>query len=72
MSVKDAESRITMEPAFLNKTETCEALGGCSIAYLDQEVRAGRINPQLCAGRVVFTPVEVRRYAAECPSWEPK
>jgi hypothetical protein len=72
VSGADTPTQIAMEPAFLGKKDTCKALGGCSIAYLDSEVRKGRINPQVCAGRVVFTPAEIRRYAAECAHWEPK
>jgi hypothetical protein len=71
-SRSDTPVQITMEPAFLNKKDTCAALGGISVRKLEQEVRRGRITPQVFAGRVMFTPAEVRRYAAEQPTWEPR
>lgn len=67
-----APVQIAMEPAFLNKQDTCAALGRISIRKLEEEMRLGRINPQVFAGRVVFTPAEIRRYAATQPAWEPK
>lgn len=72
MSAGIPQVQIGMEPAFLSKKDTCAALGGVSIRYLEEEMRKGRINPQVFAGRVVFTPEEIRRYAAEQPAWEPK
>lgn len=72
MSGMDAAVTIGLEPVFLNKKDTCAALGGISVRKLEQEMRAGHITPQVFAGRVVFTPAEIRRYAAEQPSWEPK
>lgn len=71
-SATGASVQIAMEPVFLNKKDTCAALGGISIRKLEEEMRMGRINPQLFAGRVMFTPAEIRRYAAEQPAWEPK
>jgi hypothetical protein len=67
-----APVQIGMEPVFLNKKDACAALGGISIRKLEEEMRLRRIHPQVFAGRVVFTPAEIRRYAAEQPAWEPK
>lgn len=64
--------QVVMEPAFLGKEATALALGGISIRKLDEFVRAGDINPQVIAGRVVFTPEEIRRFAATMPAWEPR
>lgn len=72
MSAGIPPAQISMEPAFLSKKDTCAALGGISIRYLEEEMRRGAINPQTLAGRTVFTPEEIRRYAAEQPAWEPK
>jgi hypothetical protein len=39
---------------------------------LRAEMVAGRINAQLVGKKIVFRPDELRRYANELPSWEPK
>ncbi|MBE5496857.1 hypothetical protein E3G44_004362 [Mycobacteroides abscessus] len=64
-------THLIMEPVFLNKEETAAALGGISLSKLNELMKAGRINPQVLDGRVMFTPDEIRRFAAECPAWEP-
>lgn len=62
---------VAVEPAFLDKTAVCVMLGNISIDKLDQLIRSGDIIAQKVGKRVVITPDEVRRFAAECPSWEP-
>lgn len=62
---------VAVEPAFLDKTTVCSMLGNISIDKLDQLIRSGEIVAQKVGKRVVITPDEVRRFAAECPSWEP-
>lgn len=64
-------THLIMEPVFLNKEETTAALGGISLRKLNELMKAGRIIPRVLDGRIMFTPDEVRRFAAECPSWEP-
>ncbi|HXD25372.1 MAG TPA: hypothetical protein VN609_05535 [Propionibacteriaceae bacterium] len=68
----DDDVVIAMEPLFLNKEATCKALGGISRERLEQLMRAGQIVPKMIGSRVVFPLAEVRRFARECPSWEPK
>ncbi|PKQ59815.1 hypothetical protein B5566_02705 [Mycobacterium sp. MHSD3] len=60
-----------MEPVFVNKEATMAALGGISLSKLNELIKAGRINPQVLDGRVMFAPDEIRRFAAECPFLEP-
>ncbi len=64
-------THLIMEPVFLNKEETASALGGISLRKLNELIKAGRIVPRALDGRVMFTPDEIRRFAAECPDWEP-
>jgi hypothetical protein len=47
-------------------------LGGLSIPQLEIYMRRGEIVPRRLGKRVVFTVAEVRRFASERPSWEPK
>lgn len=63
---------VTIEPEFLDKKTTCHVLGGISEDKLEQLMRAGEIVPKVIGGRTVFPVAEVRRFASECPSWEPK
>lgn len=63
---------VTVEPEFVDKTTACAMLGGISREKLEALMRAGEIVPQVIGHRVVFRVAEVRRFAAECPSWEPK
>lgn len=62
----------TVEPEFLDKKTTCHVLGGISRERLEQLMRAGQIVPKMIGSRVVFPLAEVRRFARDCPSWEPK
>lgn len=64
-------TQIIMEPVFVNKEDTLAALGGISLRKLNELMKAGRIVPRVLDGRVMFTPEEIRRFAAECPEWEP-
>jgi len=64
-------THLIMEPVFLNKEETAAALGGISLRKLNELIKARRIFPRALDGRVMFTPDEVRRFAADCPAWEP-
>ncbi|KAA1248233.1 helix-turn-helix domain-containing protein [Mycobacterium simiae] len=61
-----------MEPEFIDKNTTCLVLGGISHDRLESLMRAGEIVPKMIGGRVVFPLAEVRRFARECPSWEPR
>lgn len=63
---------VAMEPVFVDKETARKVLGNLSRAKLDELIRAGRINPQVIDGRVVFTPSELRRFAQACPDWEPR
>lgn len=67
-----SEISIVIEPEFLDKKTTCHVLGGISQDRLEQLMRAGLIVPRVIGARVVFPVEEVRRFARECPSWEPK
>jgi hypothetical protein len=49
-----------------------QLLGGISVFKLDQLMRAGEIEAKVIGKRVVFDLDEVRRFAKELPSWEPK
>jgi hypothetical protein len=64
--------RVAIEPEFLDKKTTCLVLGGISEDRLEALMRAGEIVPKTIGSRVVFPVAEVRRFARECPSWEPK
>jgi len=63
---------VSIEPEFLDKAATCNMLGGISLDKLETLMRAGEIVPKVIGKRVVFAVAEVRRFARECPSWEPK
>ena len=63
---------VALEPVLVDKETAAQALGNISIVKLEELMRAGRINPQIIDRRVVFTPDELRRFAAECPAWEPR
>lgn len=72
--ISEPRSRIpvTIEPEFLDKKATCAMLGGISVFKLDEFMRAGEIVPAMVGNRVMFRPSEIRRFARECPSWEPR
>jgi len=63
---------VSIEPEFLDKKTTCHVLGDISLDRLEALMRAGEIVPKVIGSRVVFPVAEVRRFAQECPSWEPK
>jgi hypothetical protein len=63
---------VAIEPEFLDKKTTCHVLGGISQDQLERFMRAGEIVPKVIGSRVVFPVAEVRRFARECPSWQPK
>lgn len=63
---------VSVLPLLLDKETTAQMLGGISVYKLDELVRAGRISAKQIDRRVVFEVDEVRRFAAECPSWEPR
>lgn len=71
MNRETRDTQITMEPLLLSRDEAAAALGGISTSKLDELYKAGRINPRVLDGRVMFAPDELRRFAAECPAWEP-
>jgi hypothetical protein len=66
------EAVVSVEPEFLDKPTTCQMLGGISLDKLEALMRAGQIVPRRIGKSVVFPVAEVRRFARECPSWEPK
>ena len=72
MSVAEPAVTVSMEPEFLDKETTCQVLGGISAVVLDRLVRKGEITPKVIGSRVVFPVEEVRRFARDCKSWEPK
>jgi hypothetical protein len=63
---------VSIEPELLDKPTTCAVLGGISIDKLEALMRAGEIVPRRIGNRVVFPVAEIRRFASECPSWEPR
>ena len=63
---------VTIEPELVDKKTACQMLGGISTDYLETRMRAGDIVPRMVGKRVVFAVEEVRRFARECPSWEPR
>jgi hypothetical protein len=63
---------VSLEPEFLDKATTCQVLGNISEDRLEALMRGGQITPRMIGKRVVFPVSEVRRFARECPSWEPK
>ncbi|WP_232002805.1 helix-turn-helix domain-containing protein [Mycobacterium sp. 1245801.1] len=72
MSGTAAPARVVMEPELLSKKDAAQALAGMSTRELDRYVRRGAITPRMLGSRVVFTRDEVRRFATELPTWEPK
>lgn len=65
------EVEVVMEPVFVDKATAAKALGNISQTKLKELMHAGRIHGVMLGGRVMFTPDEIRRFAATCPSWEP-
>jgi hypothetical protein len=72
MSATDQAAPAALEPLFVDKKTAAQLLGNISLRKLNELMYAGRINPQMIDGRTVFAPAELRRFAAECPSWEPR
>jgi hypothetical protein len=60
-----------IEPALVAFAKACQLLS-MGKDTLRAEMVAGRINAQLVGKKIVFRPDELRRYAAELPSWEPR
>lgn len=71
MTTTRIDVAVTVEPAFVDKAGAAQMLGNISERKLNELIADGRINPQTIDARVVFTPDEVRRFAAACPAWEP-
>ncbi|DAZ90291.1 MerR family transcriptional regulator [Mycobacteroides abscessus] len=71
MTDVDDNAVVQMEPIFVGKKTAARALGEISMNKLNELIRAGRINPRILDGRVMFAPEELRRFAADLPSWEP-
>lgn len=67
-----ADVQVVVEPPFVDRETTAKLLGGISTDKLDQLVRAGEIAAKTVGKRVVFEVSEVRRFARECPAWEPR
>jgi hypothetical protein len=63
---------IVMEPVFIDRPTTRQLLANISDRKLDELIKAGRINPKMIDGKIVFTVEEIRRFAVDCPSWEPR
>ncbi|MEV5360610.1 helix-turn-helix domain-containing protein [Micrococcus luteus] len=63
---------VQLEPPFVDKNTAAQLLGNISTDKLEQLVRAGEIAAKTVGKRVVFEPDEIRRFARECPSWEPR
>lgn len=63
---------VSVEPELVDKQTACAMLGGISLDKLEALMRAGEIVPRVIGKRVVFPVDEVRRFAGELPSWEPK
>ncbi|MEW5810312.1 hypothetical protein ACXYX3_17915 [Mycobacterium sp. C3-094] len=72
MTLSEPAVSVVIEPEFLDKATTCQVLGGISHDRLEVLMRAGEITPKVIGSRVVFPVEEVRRFARECKSWEPK
>lgn len=63
---------VTIEPELVDKPTACQMLGGISVDALERYMRNGDIVPRLAGKRVVFRVDEVRRFARDLPSWEPR
>lgn len=72
MNSANPQVTVSIEPEFLDKPTTCHVLGGISRERLEGLMRAGEIVPKVIGSRVVFPVEEVRRFARECKSWEPR
>lgn len=72
MSDKTDAVEVVVPPVLLDKETTAQMLGRISEFKLDELLRAGRITAKRIDKRVVFDLDEVRRFAKDLPSWEPK
>jgi hypothetical protein len=68
----DIDVQVVVEPPVVDRSTTAQLLGGISIDKLDELVRAGEIAAKTIGKRVVFEVAEIRRFARECPAWEPR
>lgn len=67
-----ADIAVTVEPALADKQTACTILGGIAARTLMSLVAEGEINARKLGSRTVFEIDELRRYAAQLPSWEPR
>lgn len=63
---------VSVEPALADFETACRILGGISERKLKELVAEGDLGARKLGGRTMFEIVELRRYAANLPSWEPK
>lgn len=63
---------VTVEPALANKQTACLILGGIALRTLMQLVADNELNARKLGTRTVFEIDELRRYAAQLPSWVPQ
>jgi hypothetical protein len=68
----DIDVQVVVEPPVVDRSTTAQLLGGISIDKLDELVKAGEIAAKTIGKRVVFEVSEIRRFARECPAWEPR
>lgn len=59
------------EPFLYDFATACEMLGISGVT-LREKMHAGLIAAQRDGKKILFQPDELRRYAADLPSWEPK
>jgi hypothetical protein len=58
--------------ALVDKPTTCGLLGNISVDHLERPGPGREIAAKMVGRRVVFEVDEVRPFARECPSWEPR
>lgn len=71
MNDQPAPVVITLEPELVSKKTGAEMLG-IGVDKLEELMRAGAIVPKSIGSRVVFPVSEIRRFAKDLPSWEPR
>jgi len=62
---------LAVEPPLVDFQGACVALA-ISERQLRREMDAGAIAAKVRGRKVLFEPSELRRYATDLPSWEPK
>ena len=62
---------VAIEPVLVDFSVAARMLGGISERKLQDLVRDGRLGAQTIDKRVVFSVDELRRFATDCPAWEP-